>query len=102
MSDEQGKTEKQKKQVTLKQYLVSGAPPEAQKVRKAAFIMHTCPKLANEEFLRKFPDCRIWSTSVTAESSMTKEDMDGHDFWAEKRNWMLIDRQSDDEPLEQF
>ena len=54
--------------------------------------MHTCPKLANEEFLRKFPDCRIWSTTVTAESNMTKEDMDGHDFWAEKHNWMLIDR----------
>lgn len=102
MSDEQGKTEKQKKQVTLKQYLVSGASPGAQKVRKAAFIMHTCPKLANEEFLQKFPDCRIWNTSVTAESSMTKEDMAGHDFWAEKHNWMLIDRQSDDEPLEQF
>lgn len=102
MSNEQGKTEKQKKQVMLKQYLVSGAPPGAQKVRKAAFIMHTCPKLANEEFLWKFPDCRIWSTSVTAESSMTKEDMAGHDFWAEKHNWMLIDRQSDDEPLEQF
>ena len=33
---------------------------------------------------------------------MTKEDMDGRDFWAEKRNWMLIDRQSDDEPLERF
>ena len=102
MPDEHGKTEKQKKQVTLKQYLVSGAPPGAQKVRKAAFIMHTCPKLANEEFLRKFPDCRIWSTSVTAESDMTKEDMAGRDFWAEKHNWMLIDRQSDDEPLEQF
>ena len=29
MSDEQSKTEKQKKQVTLKQYLVSGAPPDA-------------------------------------------------------------------------
>lgn len=29
MPDEQGKTEKQKKQVTLKQYLVSGAPPGA-------------------------------------------------------------------------
>ena len=93
---------KEKKQVMLKQYLVSGAPPGAQKVRKAAFILHTCPKLANEEFLRKFPDCQIWSTSVAAESSMTKEDMDGRDFWAEKHNWMLIDRQSDDEPLERF
>ena len=48
---------KEKKQVMLKQYLVSGAPPDAQKVRKAAFILHTCPKLANEEFIRKFPDC---------------------------------------------
>ena len=93
---------KEKKQVMLKQYLVSGAPPGAQKVRKAAFILHTCPKLANEEFLRKFPDCQIWSASVAAESSMTKEDMDGRDFWAEKRNWTLIDRQSDDEPLERF
>ena len=93
---------KEKKQVMLKQYLVSGAPPGAQKVRKAAFILHTCPKLANEEFLRKFPDCQIWSTSVAAESSMTKEDMDGRDFWAEKRNWTLIDRQSDDEPLDKF
>ena len=102
MSDEQGKTEKQKKQVTLKQYLVSGAPPGAQRVRKAAFIMHTCPKLANEEFLRKFPDCQIWSTSVAAESSVTKEDMDGRDFWAEKLNWMLINRKSDDEPIRSF
>ena len=33
---------------------------------------------------------------------MTKEDMDGHDFWVEKHNWMLIDRQSDDESLERF
>ena len=65
--------------------------------------MHMCPKLANEEFLKKFPDCQIWSTSVTAESEhLTKEDMDGHDFWTEKRNWMLIDRKSDDEPLESF
>ena len=48
---------KEKKRVMLKQYLVSGAPPDAQKVQKAAFILHTCPKLANEEFLRKFPDC---------------------------------------------
>ena len=93
---------KEKKQVMLKQYLVSGAPEGAQKVRKAAFILHTCPKLANEEFLRRFPDCQIWSTSVAAESRMTKEDMDGRDFWAEKRNWTLIDRQSDDEPLERF
>lgn len=93
---------KEKKQVMLKQYLVSGAPPGAQKVRKAAFILHTCPKLANEEFLRKFPDCQIWSTSVAAESSMTKEDMDGRDFWAEKHNWILIDRQSDDEPIDRF
>lgn len=100
MQDKQEKTEKRKKQVMLKQYLVSGAPPGAQKVRKAAFIMHTCPKFANEEFLRKFPDCRIWSTIVTAESSITKEDMAGRDFWAEKRNWMLIDMQSDDKPLE--
>ena len=65
--------------------------------------MHTCPKLANEEFLRKFPDCQIWgNTSMTAESDMTKEDMDGRDFWAEKYNWTLIDRKSDDEPLGRF
>lgn len=103
MSDEQGKTEKRKKQVLLKQYLVSGAPSGARKVRKSAFIMHTCPKLANEEFLRKFPDCQIWgNTSMTAESDMAKEDMDGRDFWAEKYNWMLIDRKSDDEPLGRF
>ena len=89
--------------MTRKQYLVSGAPPGAQKVRKAACIVHTGPKLANEEFLRKFPDCRIWgSTSMTAESDMTKEDMDGRDFWAEKYNWTLIDRKSDDEPLGRF
>ena len=102
MSDEQGKAEKRKKQVTLKQYLVSGAPPRARSVRKAAFIVHTCPKLANEEFLRKFPDCRIWSTSVTAESGMTKEDLAGRDLWAEKRNWAFVNRQSDDEPFGQF
>lgn len=103
MSNEHDKTKKRKKQVLLKQYLVSGAPPGARKVRKSAFIMHTCPKLANEEFLRKFPDCQIWGvTSMTAESDMTKEDMDRHDFWAEKYNWMLIDRNSDDEPIESF
>ena len=39
---------------------------------------------------------------MTAESDMTKEDMDGRDFWAEKYNWMLIDRNSDDEPIESF
>ena len=93
---------KEKKRVMLKQYLVSGAPEGAHKIRKAAFILHTCPKLANEEFLRKFPNCQIWNTFMTAESNMTKEDMNGHDFWIEKHNWMLIDRQSDDEPLERF
>jgi len=102
MSEDQTENKKQKKRVALKQYLVSGAPPGAQRVRKAAFIMHTCTKLANEEFLRKFPDCQIWSTSVAAESSMTKEDMDGRDFWVEKLNWMLIDRKSDDEPIRSF
>jgi len=104
MQDEHdGEDKKRKKPVLLKQYLVSGAPPGAQRVRKAAFIMHTCPKLANEEFLRKFPGCQIWSTSVTAEQDvLRKEDMEGRDFWAEKRNWTLIDRSSDDEPLESF
>lgn len=99
MPNEQDKIEKRKKPVMLKQYLVSGAPPGARKVRKAALIMHTCPKLANEEFLRKFPDCRVWSTFIAAESDLTKEDMAGRDFWAEKLNWMLIDRLSDDEPF---
>ena len=51
---------------------------------------------------RKFPDCRIWSTSVTAESGMTKEDLAGRDLWAEKRNWAFVNRQSDDEPFGQF
>lgn len=96
MSDEQGKTEKRKKQVMLKQYLVSGAPPGAARIRKAALIVHTCPKLANEEFTRKFPDCSIRSTFLVAESNLTKEDMEGRDFWAENRNWLLIDRESDD------
>jgi hypothetical protein len=30
---------------------------------------------------------------------MTKEDMEGRDFWKDRLNWMLIDRNSDDEPL---
>ena len=86
----------------LKQYLVSGAPPGAERVRKAAFILHTCPQLANQEFLEKFPGCRIWDTSVWAESDMTKDDMEGRDFWAENNNWILFDRESDDESLPKF
>lgn len=87
---------KPEKQVRLKQYLVSGAPPGAARIRKAALIVHTCPKLANEEFTRKFPDCSIRSTFLVAESNLAKEDTEGRDFWAENRDWLLIDRESDD------
>jgi hypothetical protein len=54
---------KGKKQPTLKQYLVSGSPPGAKKVRKSAFIMHTCAKLAADEFRERFPGFVVWSTS---------------------------------------
>lgn len=102
MPDEKTDQKKPKKTILLKQYLVSGAPLGARKIRKAAFILHTCPKFANDEFLRKFPGCQIWGTTVTAESDLTKEDMEGRDFWAEKLNWMLIDRKSDDDPIRSF
>lgn len=88
----ENKDSKPKKIIYLKQYLVSGAQQKSKEIQKAAFILHTCPKLANEEFKRKFPDYIIWNTTVTAESQMTKEDLKKYDFWKEHKNWILIDK----------
>ena len=77
-----------KKQVFLKQYLVSGSKNiyDADSPKKAAFIMHTCAKSARDEFKSRF-GMDVASCAQTAESSMTKEDMDGRDFWKERINW---------------
>ena len=79
---------KEPKQVFLKQYLVSGSKniydPDAE--RKAAFIMHTCAKSARDEFKERF-GMDVASCTQVAESTMTKEDMDGRDFWEEDLNW---------------
>ena len=83
---------KPKKIIYLKQYLVSGAQQKSEEIQKAAFILHTCPKLANEEFKRKFPGYIIWHTTVTAESQMTKDDLEKYDFWKEHKNWILINK----------
>lgn len=102
-TEEQEKpAKKTKKEPTLKQYIVSGAPPGARKVRKAAFILETCAKFAGDEFRRRFPDCVVWSTGVAAESRLTKKDVAGRDLWADGGNWILIDRQKDDDPLPDF
>ena len=93
-TEELGK--RQKKKIFLKQYLVSGAPEGAKRVRFGAAILHTCPKLAAEEFRRRFPDIKVWSVTKTADSDMTKEDMEGRDFWKEHNNWIWFDHKSDD------
>jgi len=101
MQDENNRQKKQDA-VKLKQYVVSGSPAGARRVRKAALILQTCPRLANDEFLKRFPDCAIWNTGLVAESDMTKEDLEGRDFWKDGLNWTLFDRKSDDEPLPSF
>lgn len=101
MAEENAKEPKPKKTIMLKQYLVSGSPPGAKTVWKAAFILQTCPKNANDEFRRLFPGYTVWNTSVTAESRLTKEDL-SRDLWAERQNWMLFDRKSDDDPFARF
>lgn len=101
MAEENAKEPKPKKTIMLKQYLVSGSPPGAKTVWKGALILQTCPKNANEEFRRLFPGYLIWGTSVTAQSSLTKDDL-ARDLWAERQNWMLFDRKSDDEPFDAF
>lgn len=104
MPEKQPKQKKQRQKaatpVMLKQYLVTGSPAGASTAMKAALIAHTCPKLANEEFARRFPGCSVWSTQVAAQTGLTKEDAEGRDLWAEGHSWVLLDRASDDEPAE--
>lgn len=83
-------SESKTKQVFLKQYLVIGSKNiyDRDAERKAAFIMHTCAKNAREEFKEKF-GMDVASCTQTAESTMTKDDMDGADFWKDGTNWEL-------------
>lgn len=82
----------------LKQYLVVGGPAEALRPRKGAFILATCPATANREFLRRFPECRVWWTTLNAVSGRPKDSLSEGDPWADGRNWTVIDRDSDDGP----
>ena len=56
--------------------------------RKAAFIMHTCAKNARDEFKSKF-GMDVASCVQVADSTMTKDDMSGRDFWKEDINWEM-------------
>lgn len=55
--------------------------------RKAAFIVATCAKTANDEFARRFPGYEKTLTMQTAESELSKDWLASHDPWNDRRNW---------------
>lgn len=57
--------------------------------RKAAFIVATCAKTANDEFDARFPKYVRTNTMQTAFSELTKDWLAEHDPWKEHRNWEI-------------
>ena len=80
--------QKKPNQVFLKQYLVLGAKdihnPNTE--WKAAFVTHTCAKTARDEFQDKF-QVDVLQCMQVADSTITKDDMSGRNFWTEGINW---------------
>lgn len=57
--------------------------------RKAAFIVATCAKTANDEFDARFPEYHRINTTQTAFSDLTKDWLAAHDPWKEHRSWEM-------------
>lgn len=102
MDEEAKTTGKKKKTVMLRQYVVQGSPPGAQRPRTAAAILGTCPKTAAEEFRRRFPGRQVWLVVQAAESDLTKDDLASRDLWAEGRSYVMFDRPDDSPPEDPF
>ena len=73
------KTNKQKKVVALKQYMVSGAKLGAQQIEITYLILATSPVKAAQYFKDKHPDMQIWGAcSKVANSTHTEDDIPDH------------------------
>lgn len=56
------KTKKPKKVIQLKQYMVGGALPGADKIEKILLVLATSPVRAAEYFRKKYPGYNIWGS----------------------------------------
>lgn len=73
------KDKKQKKEISLRQYLLFAEDERDPSKSVAAFFLQTCPVKAREDFLKRWPSFKIYNVIQSAASDKTASWLKDHD-----------------------
>lgn len=73
------KAKKQKKEISLRQYLLFAEDKKDSSKTIAAFFLQTCPVKAREDFQKKWPSFEIYNVIQSAASDKTASWLKDHD-----------------------